>query len=188
MPRAPFIHRVALRNYKSIGHCDVRVRPLTYLVGQNGAGKSNFLDALHFVRDALFNSLDSAINERGELNEVRRKSSGHPTARICSTIGALTLTRCWLSFPRGETKIAPLDNASGQVMHDHLYSAGELLRMNQLAPSSLSDLRIAGCKMALRRPAPAAFCPIAAAMGRQIRRHRASTPPFRHPRPKPNRS
>ncbi len=31
---------------------------------------------------------------------------------------------------------------------------------------SLSDLRIAGCKLALRRPAPAAFCPIAAAMGR----------------------
>jgi predicted ATPase len=34
----------------------------------------------------------------------------------------------------GETKIAPLDNASGQIMRDHLYSAGELLRMNQLAP------------------------------------------------------
>lgn len=79
MPRVPFIHRVVLRNFKSIGYCDVHLRPLTYLVGQNGAGKSNFLDALHFVRDALFNSLDSAMNERGGLNEVRRRSSGHPT-------------------------------------------------------------------------------------------------------------
>ena len=34
----------------------------------------------------------------------------------------------------GETKIAPLDDASRQMMRDHLYSAGELLRMNQLAP------------------------------------------------------
>jgi predicted ATPase len=42
-------------------------------------GKSNFLDALHFVRDALAGSLDNAINERGGLNEVRRRSSGHPT-------------------------------------------------------------------------------------------------------------
>mgnify|MGYP001006367059 CR=1 FL=1 len=34
----------------------------------------------------------------------------------------------------GETKIAPLDAASRQVLRDHLFSAGELLRMNQLAP------------------------------------------------------
>lgn len=79
MNHTVFIQRVVLRNYKSIGHCDVRLRPLTYLVGQNGAGKSNFLDALHFVRDALAGSLDNAINERGGLNEVRRRSSGHPT-------------------------------------------------------------------------------------------------------------
>lgn len=74
-----FITRVILRNYKSIGHCDVKLGPLTYLVGGNGAGKSNFLDALHLVRDALAESLDNALNERGGLSEVRRRSSGHPT-------------------------------------------------------------------------------------------------------------
>ncbi|TBU93329.1 chromosome segregation protein SMC [Stutzerimonas kirkiae] len=79
MSHTTFIKRVILRNYKSIGSCDVHLRPLTYLVGQNGAGKSNFLDAMHFVRDALTGSLDNAINERGGLNEVRRRSSGHPT-------------------------------------------------------------------------------------------------------------
>jgi predicted ATPase len=79
MSRVPFIRRVALQNYKSVGHCDVRLSPLTYLVGQNGAGKSNFMDALHFVRDALSNSLDYAFNQRGGLSEVRRRSSGHPT-------------------------------------------------------------------------------------------------------------
>jgi len=67
-----------LRNYKSIGNCDVRLGPLTYLVGENGSGKSNFLDALHLVRDALSGSLDNALNERGGLSEVRRRSSGHP--------------------------------------------------------------------------------------------------------------
>lgn len=79
MSETVFIRRVVLRNFKSIGKCDVRLQALTYLVGQNGAGKSNFLDALHFVRDALAGSLDNAINERGGLNEVRRRSSGHPT-------------------------------------------------------------------------------------------------------------
>jgi predicted ATPase len=74
-----FLKRVVLRNYKSIGLCDVRLGPLTYLVGVNGSGKSNFLDALHLVRDALTGSLDNALNERGGLSEVRRRSSGHPT-------------------------------------------------------------------------------------------------------------
>lgn len=74
-----FLTRVLLRNYKSIGHCDIRLRQLTYLVGANGSGKSNFLDALHLVRDALTGSLSNALNERGGIAEVRRRSSGHPT-------------------------------------------------------------------------------------------------------------
>lgn len=73
------LKRVVLRNYKSIGYCDVRLQPLTYLVGVNGSGKSNFLDALRLVRDALNGSLDNALSERGGLAEVRRRSSGHPT-------------------------------------------------------------------------------------------------------------
>lgn len=79
MTSSIFLTRVVLRNYKSIATCDVRLGPLTYLVGANGSGKSNFLDALHLVRDALNGSLDNALNERGGLSEVRRRSSGHPT-------------------------------------------------------------------------------------------------------------
>lgn len=73
-----FIHRVILKNYKSIAACDVRLAPLTFLVGPNGAGKSNFLDALRLVSDALRTSLDHAVRDRGGINEVRRRSSGHP--------------------------------------------------------------------------------------------------------------
>jgi len=74
-----FLTRVVLRNYKSIASCDVQLGGLTYLVGLNSSGKSNFLDALHFVRDALTGSLDIALNARSGLSEVRRRSSGHPT-------------------------------------------------------------------------------------------------------------
>jgi predicted ATPase len=99
-----FLYRVVLRNYKSIGSCDVRLSPLTFLVGANGSGKSNFLDAIHFVRDALTGTLDNALQERGGLTEVRRRSGGHPTnfgirlelrladgrmARYAFTVGAL---------------------------------------------------------------------------------------------------
>lgn len=79
MTAVPFISRVVLRNYRSVGQCDVTLGPLTYLVGANGAGKSNFVDALHLVSEALTSSLDQALSVRGGLAEVRRRSSGHPT-------------------------------------------------------------------------------------------------------------
>ena len=78
MKSSTFITRVVLKNYKSIAACDVRLQPLTFLVGANGAGKSNFLDALRFVADALNSSLDHALRSRGGINEVRRRSGGHP--------------------------------------------------------------------------------------------------------------
>ena len=79
MASQPFLKRVVLKNYKSIAACDVRLRHLTFLVGPNGAGKSNFLDALRFVNDSLRTSLDHALRDRGGINEVRRRSGGHPT-------------------------------------------------------------------------------------------------------------
>ncbi len=73
-----FLRRVKLRNFKSIDECHVELRPLTLLVGRNGAGKSNFLDAIRFVVDALRTSLDHAIRDRGGIDDVRRRSTGHP--------------------------------------------------------------------------------------------------------------
>lgn len=73
-----FLKRVRIRNYKSIAECDVELGWLTLVVGRNGAGKSNFLDALRFVADSLDTSLDHALRARGGLAAVRRISTGHP--------------------------------------------------------------------------------------------------------------
>ena len=64
------ISRVVLENYKSISRCDVRLQPLTLLVGQNGAGKSNFLDALLFVNRVLQLGISPAVGERGGIEEL----------------------------------------------------------------------------------------------------------------------
>jgi predicted ATPase len=76
--REPFLRRVTIVNFKSIGKCDVKLSRLTVLVGRNGAGQSNFLDALRFVTDGLQSSLDHAIKSRGGIASVRRRSTGHP--------------------------------------------------------------------------------------------------------------
>jgi len=74
-----FLRRVGLQNYRSIGRCSVELRPVNFLVGKNGSGKSNFLDALRFVANSLETSVEHALRERGGIGEVRRRSSGHPT-------------------------------------------------------------------------------------------------------------
>jgi len=74
-----FLTRVSIKNYRSIRACSVGLRPLNFLVGPNGAGKSNFLDGLRFVADGLNTTLDHAIRDRGGIDEVRRRSGGHPT-------------------------------------------------------------------------------------------------------------
>jgi predicted ATPase len=75
----PYIRKLLIRNYKSIGDAAVDLPPFCALIGPNAAGKSNFLDSLAFVRDCLSDSVDSAFRNRGGISAVRRKSAGHPT-------------------------------------------------------------------------------------------------------------
>jgi predicted ATPase len=74
-----FITRMMLKNYKSIAYCDVELGPLTFLVGRNGSGKSNFLDALHFIAAALRSGLDQAVRERGNFGDIRFKGADPDT-------------------------------------------------------------------------------------------------------------
>ncbi len=76
--KKPFINRVVIKNFKSIAYCNVQLGPLQFLVGRNGSGKSNFLDAFAFVRDALAENLEQAFSIREGINQVRRRSGGHP--------------------------------------------------------------------------------------------------------------
>ncbi len=75
----PRIRQVQIRNYKSIAQLSVNLELFTVFVGRNGSGKSNFIDALSFVKDCLFSSIELALIERGRIGAVRRRSIGHPT-------------------------------------------------------------------------------------------------------------
>lgn len=74
----PFLRNVRIRNYRSIAQCFVELGSINVLVGRNGAGKSNFLDALRFTADAVTTTLDHALKTRGGIDAVRRRSTGHP--------------------------------------------------------------------------------------------------------------
>ncbi|MFO0840413.1 MAG: AAA family ATPase [Phycisphaerae bacterium] len=76
--RRAAVRCVRIKNFRSIGKCEVELASLTMLIGRNAAGKSNFLDAMRFLVDSLRTSLDHAIKSRGGLDSVRRRSTGHP--------------------------------------------------------------------------------------------------------------
>src|SRR6476659_2683294 len=65
--KPPFLRRVRIRGYKSIAFCDVELKPLTILVGRNAAGKSNFLDALAFLCDAVRFDVTEAVRRHGGI-------------------------------------------------------------------------------------------------------------------------
>jgi predicted ATPase len=73
------ITNVFVRNYKSLAEAAVDLPRFCVLVGPNGVGKSNFIDALAFVKDSLSESMDLAFKKRGGQAAVRRRSGGHPT-------------------------------------------------------------------------------------------------------------
>ena len=72
------IHKVYVRNYKSIAEAEVTLERFTVFIGPNGSGKSNFVDALRFVRDAIVSGLDTAISHRRGIRAIRRWSPRRP--------------------------------------------------------------------------------------------------------------
>lgn len=72
---APCLHIVGVSDYKSIGESQVILGRLTVLVGRNGSGKSNFMDALRFIADSLQTSLDHAVRTRGVILGISRRGA-----------------------------------------------------------------------------------------------------------------
>ncbi len=67
------ITRVHLSNWKNFRSVDVKIGPRVFIVGPNAAGKTNFLDALRFLRDiaAPDGSLVAAVKDRRGLTHMR---------------------------------------------------------------------------------------------------------------------
>src|SRR6266571_1447911 len=66
------IDRFAVENFRSIRECDVELAPLTFFIGTNASGKTNFVDAILFVASALRGSLQKAIADRGGIHSILR--------------------------------------------------------------------------------------------------------------------
>ncbi|MGD0444357.1 MAG: AAA family ATPase [Edaphobacter sp.] len=67
------ISRIVLKNWRNFRAIDVALSDRVFIVGANASGKSNFLDALRFLREIAKpgGGLQSSLSQRGGLSKVR---------------------------------------------------------------------------------------------------------------------
>ena len=67
------ISKIELFNWENVHRCEVGVQERCFVVGANAAGKSNFIDALRFLRDVAKQGggLQTAVRVRGGITKIR---------------------------------------------------------------------------------------------------------------------
>jgi putative ATP-dependent endonuclease of the OLD family len=96
-----FISRVVIRNFRNFSECDVRLdRSMTCLVGVNGAGKSNFLDAIRICidRDMSANRFLTAEDFHKQTGpaEASQVLVSLEFSEVHSSTNSLALVHSWL--------------------------------------------------------------------------------------------
>ena len=64
------ITHLRLANWRNFKHLDISLSKRLIIVGPNGVGKSNLLDAFRFLRDVATSGLSAAVDRRGGLSRV----------------------------------------------------------------------------------------------------------------------
>ena len=78
--REPVIRSLTLGGFRSIAAARIMLDNPTFLVGRNGSGKSNVVDAFALLAEATSSSLSSAISKRGGAAVVfHRTTSAEPS-------------------------------------------------------------------------------------------------------------
>lgn len=69
------LRRLTLQRFRSLRSATVAFDNPTFLVGQNGAGKSNIVDALSLQADAMTSPLAAVLDRRGGVGAVGHRST-----------------------------------------------------------------------------------------------------------------
>jgi predicted ATPase len=68
-----FISHIKLKNWRNFQNINIELGERIFLVGPNASGKSNFLDAIRFLRDIVKpgGGLQKAVSDRGGVSKIR---------------------------------------------------------------------------------------------------------------------
>jgi predicted ATPase len=88
----PVIRSLKVKGFRSFGSEQISFDNPTFLVGQNGAGKSKLVDTLAFLADAMSSPLSTAIARRGGVAALAHKAPGDvslPTLGLAVDFGRI---------------------------------------------------------------------------------------------------
>jgi predicted ATPase len=78
-----------VEHYRSIAQCDIGLGTCNVFVGANESGKSNVIDAIRFMRDAVSHGLDRAIADRHGIESIKQWSpSRRYHVTVCLKLGS----------------------------------------------------------------------------------------------------
>lgn len=133
------ITQIKLENWKNFAKVNANCGKRMFLIGPNASGKSNFLDALLFLRDVALHGLEHAVAQRGGIKSIRYiNARQHPDI----TIG-VTIDDTWeytLTFGTEKGKQTPL--VVSEVVRQHTEEGWEKILSRPDDDDSKDSLRL----------------------------------------------
>jgi predicted ATPase len=123
----PVVRSLILKGFRSLTNVRIDFDNPTFLVGRNGAGKSNIGDALQFIAEAMNSPLKEVIDRRGGTWSVRTKSPdrGFPPNFGLAIVGGPMQDMIDLGLPSSEVEstrysfeIGPLKNYDFKILRE----------------------------------------------------------------------
>ena len=117
------VSRLILKNWKNFKSVDIPLSARTFIMGPNGIGKSNLLDALRFLADIARpeGGLSFALQIRGGLEKIKFSAAKKKEAvelevhRQTPFYPEPTIATLWASPPGRPDRLCWLMSAFGRV-------------------------------------------------------------------------
>lgn len=105
------LEKIYVNNYKSFHDTTFKLDGFNIVVGTNNAGKSNFLDLLEFIDDALQNGLISAVKQKGGFERIKNFRSEDDFIEIKVIIKHLWTGQGWYAYPEPFSYLENFNNS-----------------------------------------------------------------------------
>lgn len=91
------VTRIRARNFRSLAQVNLRLQPLSVLIGPNGSGKTNVLNVLRFLATMVKFDLTTALDAWNGFEHVQRQAE--KTGRVALTVEGLVTQNASTNAP-----------------------------------------------------------------------------------------
>jgi len=129
------ITEIQLHNWKNFGDVYAECGKRVFIIGPNASGKSNFLDAIRFLRDVSQDGIKKAVDARGGLKSIRYLGAGKPSnvgivvhlddiweygLYFTTNKDDIIITKEYVNFTESGNTYKILDRPGDEDMHDEI--------------------------------------------------------------------